>query len=99
MVSLAGKEEKILLSEYKGALSDLFLRYLTRVTAGDVSSDGLRGLYLGGWMDGEHLYLDLSENVLDKKTALFLAENRGQFAIFDVENGDSIYLSQELKGA
>lgn len=53
-------------------------------------------LFFGGWIDETDgtLYLDVSENVQDKDVAMRLAFARGQLAIYDVENGESIYLPE-----
>ena len=51
-------------------------------------------LYVGAWLDAETgtFYLDISENVQDKETALQLGRERKQLAIFDLSTFDSIYL-------
>lgn len=55
------------------------------------------GGYIGGWLDTEttdtdNFYLDISINVQDKEQALKIAKKNKQLAIYDIENGESIYL-------
>lgn len=49
-------------------------------------------VYVGAWIDDSTntLYLDLSEVVADRDTALKLAARRGQLAIFDTATGQDI---------
>lgn len=49
-------------------------------------------VYVGAWIDDKTntLYLDLSEVVADRDTALKLAARRGQLAIFDTATGQDI---------
>ena len=51
-------------------------------------------LCFGSWLDTEtnKLYLDLSEVLDDKKTALKKAYKRNQLAIFDLNTFESVYL-------
>lgn len=50
------------------------------------------GKFLGTWIDGDDLYIELSEYVPNKEIAMNLARERGELAIFDIANGESIYL-------
>ena len=55
------------------------------------------GHYLGTWLDGGTWYLDVSEVLIgkDKKIeALKLAKDRGEKAIYDLYNGETIYTDQ-----
>ena len=51
-------------------------------------------LCFGSWLDTEtnKLYLDLSEVLDDKKTALKKAYKRNQLAVFDLNTFESVYL-------
>ena len=51
-------------------------------------------LCFGSWLDTDtnKLYLDLSEVLDDKKTALKKAYKRNQLAVFDLNTFESIYL-------
>lgn len=55
-------------------------------------------LCFGSWLDTEtnKLYLDLSEVLDDKKTAIKKAYKRNQLAIFDLNTFESIYLKKWL---
>ena len=49
-------------------------------------------LYIGLWLDGGIMYIDLSINIKDKVEALEFAKKNKQLAIYDLINNDSIYL-------
>ena len=55
------------------------------------------GAYLGAWMDGSEVYLDISINVQSLFTALQLARDNKQLAIYDISSGESIYLAEVLR--
>lgn len=53
--------------------------------------------YIGGWLDTtdtnvNNFYMDISINIQDKEQALKVARENGQLAIFDIKNGETIYL-------
>lgn len=48
--------------------------------------------YVGGWIDGENIYIDISANIQDKEKALQAAKRNDQLAIYDIATGESIYL-------
>lgn len=48
--------------------------------------------YLGAWCDGEHVYLDVSQNVTNRDDAIDLGEARSQKAIWDVVRACEIRL-------
>lgn len=52
-------------------------------------SDGK--LYFGAWVDGNTLYLDLSEHVTGLDKAAELAQERGEHAIYDCLQGKNLY--------
>jgi len=63
--------------------------------ASDIASE-VNG-YIGGWLDTQsdspfNFYMDISVNIQDKEQALKIARENGQLAIYDVVNGESIYL-------
>jgi hypothetical protein len=43
-------------------------------------------IYLGGWVNEDKVYLDLSLNIDDKKEAMSVANNNNQVAIFDLNS-------------
>ena len=49
-------------------------------------------LYIGLWLDGGIMYIDLSINIKDKVEALEFGKKNKQLAIYDLVNNDSIYL-------
>jgi len=55
----------------------------------------IQGDYLGGWIDDDKLYLDLSGYVQDEKYALHIAKKLNQKAIYDIKNKKNIYLKRE----
>lgn len=48
--------------------------------------------FLGGWVENNIVYLDVSEQIFDKRTALTQGINRNQLAIFDASNSSVINL-------
>lgn len=52
--------------------------------------------YLGGWMDGDKLYIDMSTWIHDKDKAISMGVNLNQKAIYDIKNDESIYLNEEV---
>ena len=50
--------------------------------------------YIGLWIDGDYLYIDVSDVYYDKHTALIEAQKLNQKAIFDWKNKVSIYLEE-----
>lgn len=48
--------------------------------------------YIGFWMDGNKLYIDLSKNIEDKAQAIREGLNNKQLAIYDCATGDCIRL-------
>lgn len=46
--------------------------------------------FLGTWLNEGKVYLDVSENILDKATAVRLGQERNQLAIYDVAGNDEI---------
>src|SRR3972149_6548583 len=54
--------------------------------------------FIGTWVDSGKSYLDISIAVGDFKEALTLAKEHNQFAVFNLEKGESVYLdSPEAK--
>jgi hypothetical protein len=47
-------------------------------------------LYIGGWVSGGEITIELAENVADRAEAAALGEGRNQIAIFDIANGEEI---------
>ena len=48
--------------------------------------------FVGGWIENGIVYLDVSEQIADKRTALNLGVQRNQLAIYDANNGNVINL-------
>lgn len=84
MVSLVGFETVIpvtvLTNEVVNSVFDKLSSFLTA------------NQFVGAWVDAGKVYFDISENVQDKSTALTLAKERNQLAIFDLSDFTSIYL-------
>lgn len=49
--------------------------------------------YVGGWRDSGRLYLDSPTILLDREAAIALGRERGERAIYDIENCEEIRLS------
>ena len=48
------------------------------------------GTYLGTWVDGGKVYIDISQRTGTKKRALELGRARGELAVYDVARGESV---------
>ena len=57
----------------------------------------LENVFLGGWMHKGEIYLDCSQQIADKRTAIIKGMQRGQLAIYDAENGKEISLPTAQK--
>ena len=87
-VSIVGAEKKI--SNFNGddlknyVLENAELLYNTDV-------------FLGGWMHKGEIYLDCSQQIADKRTAIIKGMERGQIAIYDAAKGKEILLPTAQK--
>ena len=50
------------------------------------------GAMLGGWVDGDRVYLDYSVKVADRERAIKIGKKYGQLAIYDIANCNVITL-------
>lgn len=57
------------------------------------------GAYLGGWVDGGRLFLDVSYNFQDEGEALRFAEDNEQFAMYNAGTGEYRSFEQERRAA
>lgn len=46
--------------------------------------------YIGGWIDGDYIYLDVSRNFLRLSDAMFWADTLNEKAVWDISNGIAI---------
>ena len=51
-----------------------------------------KNIYLGTWIDGDKIYIDISKNYKNKYHSLKIAKKLKQLAIFDLNTFTSIYL-------
>lgn len=49
-------------------------------------------MFIGSWENKGKIYLDTSMNISNKEEAIRIARELGELAIFDIENGETIYL-------
>ena len=54
-------------------------------------------MYLGTWIEEDEVYIDTSENIADKETAIRKGIEQGQLAIYDVVNQTVINLPTPQK--
>lgn len=52
-----------------------------------------KGLYVGLWLDGDIMYIDVSIHIINYLRALEVARKNEQKAIYDLQKNDSIYLT------
>lgn len=84
MVSLEGAESQVKGDDYQ-AIKKAIEEKQTIIKDND-------NLFIGLWLDGGVIYVDLSINIKDKAEALEVAKKNKQLAIYDLINNDSIYL-------
>lgn len=86
-VSLPGTEERIPLWRFDAeAVAQYVGDHLDDLTASD--------RYLGAWVDGvATVYLDVTEVIPDRATAVRLGRERHQLAIFDIDRQQDIRLT------
>lgn len=54
-------------------------------------------MYLGTWIENNNVYVDTSENILNKEEAIRKGIERGQLAIYDVKNQEVVNLPTPQK--
>jgi len=101
MVSQAGTERSFTIDElatsqsmgsepagnpWEGNVSNEIERFLTD-NRGDLERPGT---YLGGWIDGGRLYLDVSHNIESKEEAMTYADDQNQLAMFNAGTGEYV---------
>lgn len=97
------KKDAILHNGYMVSIPNLWTRVLTIDTDYDTIEKAIDDMskivipnasYVGIWVDTTKglIYIDESFNYLDKGTALAVAKEKGEKAIYDIERGESIYL-------
>lgn len=89
MVSVAGFEET---HHYHKFCGSEVLDYEARNLLGI-------GRFYGGWLDGDTVYLDVSEHYNSLTAALAAGKRNGQLAIYDLGSGQEIRLDQEAQEA
>ena len=85
MVSVKGQEVKVNKNDIQGIKREIEKKR-------EFIKDK-KGLFIGLWLDGEIMYVDVSIHIIDYMEALEVARNNDQLAIFDLKNKDSIYLT------
>ena len=81
MVSLAGHEFKTNIDLLTIELLKDYQRIAEQYNA-----------YVGLWLDGDDLYLDISTNIQDQQQAIKMARDNNQLAIYDIDGGVSVYV-------
>lgn len=80
MVSLQGSETRTTLKDFNKSILKRYIKLATK-----------REAFIGLWLDKGVLYVDISVNIMKRETALSMAKNNNQLAIYDVINNVSIY--------
>lgn len=89
MVSLPNKELKVSIERFN---PQILRNYIN-------STNELNNpkMYLGTWIENNNVYVDTSENIINKEEAIRKGIERGQLAIYDVENQEVINLPTPQK--
>lgn len=86
MVGLAGSQIALPLDDFDdGAVAEYLGLYGPLLHVG-------ANTYLGGWVLGDLVYLDVAAQFTDREEAIAAGQKAGQIAIYDVEAGEDIYL-------
>ncbi|QFG25417.1 hypothetical protein [Actinomadura sp. WMMB 499] len=86
MVSAPNHERRIPLAEFNSTEVEMYMRDKQNITY------RYDDLFYGAWIDGGHVYLDLSYWVATRTVAIQLGKIAKQLAIWDVLNGAEIRL-------
>lgn len=79
MVSLAGFEEQFYFDDFENKdIKQYFVRHVKQLCKDES--------FLGGWVDGNQVFLDISINIDDLETAIYTGIMNDQVAIFDCAN-------------
>lgn len=79
MVSLAGFEEQFYFDDFENKdIKQYFVRHVKQLCKDES--------FLGGWVDGNQVFLDVSINIDDLETAIYTGIMNDQAAIFDCAN-------------
>ena len=85
MVSLAGFEEQFYFDDFENKdIKQYFVRHVKQLCKDES--------FLGGWVDDNRVYLDVSINIDDLETAIYTGIMNDQLAIFDCANQRAITL-------
>ena len=85
MVSLQGQEIKVNKNDIKGIRKEIEKKR-------EFIKDK-RGLYIGLWLEGDIMFVDVSIHIVNYLRALEIGRVNKQLAIYDLKNNDSIYLN------
>ena len=86
MVSEVGAERVFGLDEVE-AIEETLIEYSEKITSSQ---------YVGAWVDGNKLYIDISRHYKSQKQALRVGADNKQLAIFDIARGESIYITKSV---
>lgn len=79
MVSLAGFEEQFYFDDFENKdIKQYFVKHVKQLCKDES--------FLGGWVDGNQVFLDVSININDLETAIYTGIMNDQVAIFDCAN-------------
>lgn len=85
MVSLAGFEEQFYFDDFENKdIKQYFVKHVKQLSKDES--------FLGGWVDGNQVFLDVSINIDDLEIALYTGIINDQAAIFDCANQRTITL-------
>lgn len=85
MVSLAGFEEQFYFDDFENKdIKQYFVKHVKQLCKEES--------FLGGWIDGNQVFLDVSININDLETAIYTGIINDQVAIFDCANQRPIKL-------
>lgn len=92
-VSVIGAETKLPATVDADRFADTFDVYASYVASENRHAGGVR-YYVGAWLDGADIYLDVTEIVMAEEQAIALGRARGQRAIYSFADGRTITIGE-----
>lgn len=89
MVATSGHEVIIPIEQYNQNTLAKYISEKASMLMGGITNDNY---FLGSWIDGKNVYLDISEKIDSLRDAMITGSNRKQLAIWDNGNSSEIRL-------
>lgn len=85
MIGHKGTEVRINILDFNAGHVDSFIR-------NNLSKLFNHKLFIGTWIEGDEVFIDISQNLQNRRAAIAFAQDNGQIAIYNVPNKLTIYI-------